>query len=110
MESASYWKKADQDAARPYSKDKILGEGDTIHNMCQIAYKKTTLQTGEFFLAELWVTLFETARDIKNASYNNIDTPTLRNFAARFCKTNPKEIFDKDIWKGTTPWSQGKTP
>jgi hypothetical protein len=46
-----YWKalwKADQDAAKRYSKEAMMKEGDTIHSICEIPQTNTNLLTGEF--------------------------------------------------------------
>jgi hypothetical protein len=78
------------------------GEAESIHNMCKLADKKKTGKTGEFYSMELWISLFDGAFNNKSRACNKPEAPKLWNFATRLCKTNPKDIFNKYVWQGST--------
>jgi hypothetical protein len=99
------WKgllKADQKAVKPYVMTELMGEGDSVHNICQLANKKKTLKTGKLHLVELWISLFDKAFNNKSGEYNKPEAPKLRNFATRLRKTKLKEMFDEYVWKGSS--------
>ena len=112
IKPTKFWKnmlKADQMVYQPFKPSELMGEGDSVHNLCRIADKKKQLPTGEFHDVNLWISMFHGAFDRKAATYNNPEAPRLRKLAGRLCKTNPKSIFDGYTWKGLTLTSRADT-
>jgi hypothetical protein len=112
IKPTKFWKnmlKADQMVFQPFKPDELMGEGDSVHNLCRMADKKKQLPTGEFHDVNLWISMFHGAFDRKAATYNNPEAPRLRKLAGRLCKTNPKSIFDGHTWKGLTLVSRADT-
>jgi hypothetical protein len=107
-----FWKnmlKSDQMGYESFKADELMGEGESIHNLCRIADKKKQLPTGEFHDVNLWISMFHGAFDRKATTHNSPETPRLRKFAGRLCKTSQKVIFDQYTWKGMTLISQAGT-
>ena len=107
-----FWKgllKADQKSVKSFEPDELMGEGDSIHNLCRIANKKKPLQTGALHSVEYWTELFEGAFNTKAVTYNNPEAPKLRSFASRLCKTDPRIIFDEYAWKDSLLTSRQDT-
>jgi hypothetical protein len=105
MKPTKFWRgllKADQTALKPYVLTKLMGEGDSSQNMCQLAHKKKTLKTSTSHLVECWISLFDSVFNNKGSMYTKPEAPKLRNIAMSLCKTNPKDIFDKYVWQGST--------
>jgi hypothetical protein len=103
IKPTKFWKnmlKSDQMVYQPFKPEELMGEGDSVHNLCRIADKKKQLTTGEFHDVNLWISMFHGAFDRKAATYNTPEAPRLRKLAGRLCKTNPKSIFDGYTWKG----------
>jgi hypothetical protein len=112
IKPTKFWKnmlKADQMVFQPFKPDELMGEGDSVHNLCRMADKKKQLSTGEFHDVNLWISMFHGAFDRKAATYNNPEAPRLRKLAGRLCKTNPKSLFDGYTWKGLTLISRADT-
>ena len=86
-----FWKKIkeeDRQTTKAYIKEELMGEGESIHNMCRIAFRKKPLPTGELHSVEFWIALFNDAHNSKSISFNNPESHKLRTFAARLCQTN----------------------
>jgi hypothetical protein len=109
-----FWKallKADQESAKHYTTEEIMGEGDMIHNMCQISHRKKSNYSEKEDSPNVRVPLGRTMAFVvqrhspqQGKLVQQPRGPKLRNFAVRLCKTNPREIliFDDLIWKGLT--------
>lgn len=55
-----FWKgllKADQKSVKSFELEELMGEGDSIHNLCRIANKKKPLQTGALHSVDYWTEL-----------------------------------------------------
>jgi hypothetical protein len=111
-EPTKFWKgllKADQKSVTPFEIEELMGEGDSIHNLCRIASKKKPLKTGALHSVEYWIVLFEGAFNTKAVTYNNPEAPKLRSFASRLCKTDPRIIFEDYVWKDSLLTSRQDT-
>ena len=96
IKPTKFWKnllKSDQMGYQPFKAEELMGEGESIHNLCRMADKKKQLPTGEFHDVNLWISMFHGAFDRKAPTHNSPEAPKQRKFAGRLCKTSPKVIF-----------------
>jgi hypothetical protein len=81
VKPTKYWNgllKANKEVIKPCMMDELMGEGNTVHNMCRITDKKKPFRIGEFQAVEFWIVyFFNGAFDRKMSSHNDPTAPKL---------------------------------
>ena len=85
----------------PLANEDLFGEDNSIHEQARLIKKLIPLPPRKSHSVEDWLTIFGKAFDDDTQLSRSSNGAKFRNLAIRMAVTNPRLLFEADIWDGT---------